>query len=102
MHTAYFVRHPRVLSDLITPHLLNCERPFEIKKTIYLSKIDYENFYTDMVADRQFIEDYGYLCCAGTPMKCLLVKTRQASDGILVVPEEKCYVGWAAYLAKDE
>lgn len=55
-----------------------------------------------MVADRQFIEDYGYLCSAGTPMKCLLVKTRQASDGILVVPEEKCYVGWAAYLAKDE
>lgn len=73
-----------------------------LKKTIYLSKIDYENFYTDMVADRQFIEDYGYLCSAGTPMKCLLVKTRQASDGILVVPEEKCYVGWAAYLAKDE
>lgn len=100
MNTAYFVRQPRVLSDLITPHLLDLERPFEIEKTIYLSKIDYENFYTDMVADRQFLEDYGSLCSVGSPMKCLLIKTRRESDGILVVPEEKCYVGWAAYLAE--
>ena len=55
---AYFVRSPRRLEDLQTLHLVEKERPFEIVKTVKLAKIDYENFITDMVADRQFIEDH--------------------------------------------
>ena len=63
--TAYFVDFPRVLSDLIQPHLIETERPYEIVATVTLGKMDYDNFCADMEADRQFIEDYSELCGTG-------------------------------------
>lgn len=56
---AYFVENPRILEDLIVPHPVEMERQFLVVKTVKLSKIDYENFITDMIADRQFIEENG-------------------------------------------
>ncbi len=94
---AYFVMAPRVIEDLKTPHLLDRERPFEVVKAIKLAAIDYENFITDMVADRQFIEDNASLCAKGEVWKCLLVQRRGSCDGVLVMPEGGCYVGYAAY-----
>lgn len=99
---AYFVENPRILADLMKPHLLEQERPFEVVKTVKLRAIDYENFATDMVADRQFIEDNADLCSKGTVWKCILVQKRGNHDGILVMPEGRCYVGYAAYLADDK
>lgn len=93
----YFVENPRILADLMKPHLLEQERPFEVVKTVKLRAIDYENFATDMVADRQFIEDNADLCSKGTVWKCILVQKRGNHDGILVMPEGRCYVGYAAY-----
>ena len=94
---AYFVEKPRVLEDLTKPHLLEQERPFEVVKAVKLGTIDYENFITDMIADRQFIEDNADLCSKGEIWKCLLVQKRGSHGGILVMPEDKCYVGYAAY-----
>lgn len=99
---AYFVRKPRVLEDLRKPHLLEQERPFAVAKTIKLRAIDYENFITDMVADRQFIEDGAALCSRGEVWTCLLVQRRGSRDGVLVVPEDECFVGWAAYVGNVE
>lgn len=99
---AYFVENPRVLGDLIKPHLLEQEHPFEVVKNIKLRAIDYENFVTDMVADRQFIEDSADLCSIGEIWKCILVQKRGSHDGVLVMPEGRCYVGYAAYLADDK
>lgn len=65
MDTAYFVKHPRTIYDLQKPHLLNQERPYQIVSRVTLAAIDYENFITDMVADRQYIEDASPLCAAG-------------------------------------
>ena len=48
-----FIRHPRTISDLMQPHLYKHEREYQIVKTIELGKIDYENFITDMLVDRQ-------------------------------------------------
>ena len=98
---AFFVENPRVLEDIIKPHLLEQEHPFEVVKNIKLHAIDYENFVTDMVADRQFIEDNADLCSKGTVWKCLLVQKRGSHDGILVMPEDKCYVGCAACFMGD-
>lgn len=95
---AYFVKTPRVIEDLRKPHLLEQERPFEVIKTIKLSAIDFENFITDMVVDRQFIEDNFKNCSRGEVWKCLLVQKRGRCDGILVMPENECFVGYAAYL----
>lgn len=99
---AYFVENPRVIEDLIKPHLLEQERPFEVVKTVKLRTIDYENFVTDMVADRQFIEDSADLCSKGEIWKCILVQKRGSHDGVLVMPEDRCYVGYAAYLVNAE
>ena len=94
---AYFVRSPRRIEDLQALHLVERPRPFEIVKTVKLAKIDYENFITDMLADRQFIEDHATLCSKGKVWRCILVQQRGCMDGVLVMPEDGCYVGWAAY-----
>lgn len=78
---AYFVDFPRILPDLQQPHLLKAERPYKIVKTITLGKMDYDNFCTDMIADRQFIEDYADLCGTGEVWRCLLILfTRKRVD----------------------
>ena len=88
---------PRRLEDIRRPHLPARERPYEIVSRVKLRHIDYENFITDMLADRQFIEDKGEGCCSGAVMRCILVQEKGKKDGVLVVPEEGCYVMYAAY-----
>ena len=102
MDRAYFVKHPRVIEDLQKPHLVTAEQPYEVAKEIMLAAIDYENFITDMEAARQFIEDNAALCSEDKPVKCLLVRQRGRNDGVLVVPEYKSFVKWAAYVADAE
>jgi len=97
LDTAYFVRRPRTLEDLRRPHLLGAERPYEIVSQVALSAVDYENFVTDLLADRAFLEPAAALCAAGETMKCLLVRRRKNPSGILVVPERRSFVAWAAY-----
>ena len=97
---AYFVERPRTIEDLLQPHLFEKKQEYRIVKIIELGKMDYENFVTDMLADRQFIEDNAGLCSRGEVWQCLLIRQRGCSDGILVMPEGGCYVGWAA-LAND-
>ena len=95
---AFFVERPRRVEDLQIPHLIDRERPYRIVTAVQLPKIDYENFITDMLADRQFIEDYGKRCKAGDVWECLLVQQRGHTDGVLVLPEQDCFVSWAAYV----
>ncbi len=99
---AFFVSFPRILSDLRKPHLITSEQPYEIVKTVSLGKMDYENFCSDMIADRQFIEDYADLCCIGPVWKCLFVHQRGRTDGVLIVPTDGCYVKYAAYVSPGE
>ncbi len=96
---AYFVERPRVIEDLIQPHLFEHGREYQIVKTIKLGKMDYENFITDMLADRQFIEDNAGRYSQGEVWQCLLIRQKGRSDGVLVMPENGCFVGWAAYYA---
>ena len=98
--SAYFVECPRIIEDLNVPHPIEREQRYEIVKTVKLAKIDYENFITDMIADRQFIEDNASLCSQGEVWHCILVQQRGRSDGVLVVPADDCYVGWAAYYCR--
>ena len=93
---AYFAEGPRIIGDLSRPHLIEQEQPFEIVKTIFLARIEYENFITDMKADRQFLEDYFHLCARGETWRCLLVRSRGSTGGVLVMPDRGRFVGWAA------
>ena len=99
--TAYFIQNPRIIEDLSVIHPLDWESPYEVVKEVYLQAIDFENFITDMIVDRQFIEDYAPLCEDGEIKKCLLVRGRDPRIGILVIPDAGRYVGWAA-LVRDE
>ena len=95
---AYFVPDPSRLEDLIVPHLMSDGRPYEIVKTVTLGAIDYGNFITDMLADRAFIEENHDLCEKGKVWRCLFVHKRGQPDGVLVMPEDDSYVGYAAYI----
>ena len=94
---AYFVERPRRIEDLMVPHLIEQERPYRIVTEIQLPAIDYENFIADMLAGRQFIEDHGRRFKKGEVWDCLLVRRRGQPDGVLVMPEDSCFVAWAAY-----
>ena len=96
---AYFVERPRRLEDLLRPHLIEWERPYRIVTAVQLPEIGFENFVTDMLADRKFIEDYGKRCKVGDVWACLLVQQRGHTDGVLVLPEQGCFVSWAAYVS---
>ena len=105
MDRAYFVSYPRRIDDLRKPHLTDQEQQYEVAKTVTLPAIDFENFITDMAADRQFIEDNAALCSKDEPMKCLLVKQRGKNGGVLVIPDMpdyKAYVKLAAYITETE
>ena len=95
---AYFVRMPRTINDLMRPHPVEYERRYEVAKEIILEQIEYENFVTDMLVDRCFIEDNEKLCSESGIFKCLFVHIRGRNDGVLVIPEEKCFVKYAAYV----
>ena len=95
---AFFVENPRILEDLIVPHPVEMEQQYMVVKTVRLTKIDYENFITDMIADRQFIEENAALCSKGTVWNCIFVQQRGREDGVLVLPIDQSFVGWAAYL----
>jgi len=99
--TAYFVEHPSRINDLLVIHALDHEAPYEIVKDIYLSAIDYENFIADMTVDRDYIERYADLCTDGEIKKCLFIHSRNVHSGVLVVPEDRCWVKYAA-LIQDE
>ena len=93
---AHFVESPRTIDDLMELHPIEQETAYEVVKTVKLSGIDYENFITDMIADRQFIEDNAALCSQGRTWRCLLVQWRGRTGGVLVLPADSCHVGWAA------
>ena len=97
MGYAYFVKQPRILKDLFAIHAVDQEHQYEVVKEIELPLIDYENFITDMTVDRQYLEDNADLCSIGDVWKCLLIKRENKKDGVLVVPLDKAWVGWAAY-----
>lgn len=98
---ACFTERPRRIEDLMRPHHAEEEREYEIVKTVVLSGIDYENFITDMLADRVFLEENAALCGAGGPVRCLLIWRRGRAGGVLAAPDG-AHVKAAAVLEPGE
>ena len=91
---AFFVFRPRTVSDLSIRTADGKWREYRIVKTVRLSRIEYENFTTDLLADRQFIEDSAPLCTA--PGDCLLITGKQQQQELLIIPWQGCFVRHAA------
>ena len=96
---AWFVRRPGHISQLRTVHPLDGERSYRVVAEVTLGDMDFENFITDLYADRGFLEEYAHLCSAeGDTWSCILVRCPDYRDAVLVVPEEGRFVGWAAFI----
>ena len=95
---ALFVKHPRTIGDLL--HLHAEEHRFKIAEVVVLQAIDYENFITDMLADRPFLNSNLFGRVDGDTWYCVFVTQIGLKDGVLVLPEGD-HVEYAAYLAYD-
>ena len=98
---AHFVSHPRNVDEVKNP-ATSIILPYRVVRTISLSRIEFQNFYTDLLVDRGFIENNAGFCRHQMPQDCILVVCRGYSWGILVAPESGGYVGMAAVLYKSE
>ncbi|OQB12227.1 MAG: hypothetical protein BWY15_02275 [Firmicutes bacterium ADurb.Bin193] len=101
---AYFVRNARTIDDLKN-HRKKCieknseGNPYVIEKIIELSEIDFENFSTDLLTDRQFIEDNIDMMFSDTQnvWHCLLIVPKGRRDtGILVESKKNVYAMYSA------
>ena len=95
---AWFVFEPRRINDLAFGSQTGKWMKYHVVKTICLSRIDFENFATDLLADRQFIEDNISLCVEKGD--CLLVTDRQRTSELLIIPWHGCFVRYAALRPK--
>lgn len=91
---AYFVYRPRTVADLNLKNPSGKWEEYRIVKTISLNEIDYENFTSDLLADRQLIDDNSILC--KEPGDCLLIRGKQKPTELLVIPWHGCFVHYAA------
>ncbi len=98
---ANFVSRPRNVEELKHP-AVSFLLPYNVVLTISLRKIDFQNFVTDMLVDRAFLENNVGLCRKKIPQDCILVVCRGYSWGILVVPEAGGFVGMAAVISKSD
>ncbi len=94
---AWFVRRPRDLEALRALHPLDEERPFRVAAELFLEELDFQNFLTDLYADRAFLERYAHLCADGERPSCLLVRCEEDRNGILVLPDTDGFVEQAAW-----
>ncbi len=92
--TAYFIRRPRRIEELRAEES-GRRRPYRIVKTVCLVGMDYENFVTDLLADRAFLEGIPGCGEDGPLVRCLCVTSR-GQDSVLVLPDGTGYVALAA------
>ena len=91
---AWFVFRPRTAADLTLNNPAGKWLEYRIVKTICLDGINYENFATDLLADRQFIENHSALCAK--PGDCLLISGKRQEPELLVIPWQKCFIRYAS------
>jgi hypothetical protein len=108
MGSAHFMRNARRIDDL-TEFRRDCihkrasPRLFVVEKVIELSKIDYENFTSDLLADRQFIdENLSLMFTDGNVWHCLLaVQKGGFGMGVLIESKKMNYPMYTALYRKN-
>ena len=92
--TAYFLRRPRRIEELRAEED-GRRRPYRVISSLRLGGMDNENFVTDLLADRAFLEDVPGCGEDGKVLCCLRVSCPGRED-ILVVPDGTGHVELAA------
>ena len=94
VQTAYFIRRPRRIEEL-RDFGIGMLRPYQIVSTVCLGGMDYEDFVTDLLADRAFLENVPGCGEDGPLVRCLCVSC-QGRDSVLVLPDGTGHVALAA------
>jgi hypothetical protein len=94
--TARFISRPRRIEEL-RDFGIGVLRPYQIVSTVCLGGVDYENFVTDLLADRAFLENVPG-CGQEGPLVCCLCVTCRGRDSVLVLPDSTGHVALAALL----
>lgn len=92
--TAHFFSRPRRIEELRAEEN-GRRRPYRIVSSLRLGGMDYENFVTDLLADRAFLENVPGCGEDGNVLCCLRVSCPGRED-ILVVPDGTGHVALAA------
>lgn len=92
---AYFISRPRRIDELQAKDG-GTWRSYEVVATVGLTKIDFENFATDLLADRAFLENAHACGENGALVRCLRVTGRGSNTAILVLPDSTGHVALAA------
>ena len=92
--TACFISRPRRIEEL-RDFGIGMLRPYQIVATICLGGIDYENFVSDLLADRACLENVPSCGENGPLVRCLCVTCR-GRDSVLVLPDGTGHVALAA------
>jgi len=95
MQNAYFIKNPRNAEQLRAPRLVSDAVPYEEVKTVTLGKIDYDNFASDRLVSRDFLENAENCGVIDGVYRCLLIQCGGKPD-LLVVPDKDGYVEYAA------
>ena len=102
--SAFFVFSPRNADEFNQPFPLDRIQPYRIVGRITLSGMDYENFVTDMLVERKYLEPFEESCRTGPVFECVLVRRQgNTRTGVLVIPDSGGYIKCAAaYYAGQE
>ena len=92
--TARFISRPRRIEELRAEED-GRRRPYRVISSLRLGGMDNENFVTDLLADRAFLEDVPGCGEVGNVLCCLRVSCPGRED-ILVVPDGTGHVALAA------
>ena len=92
--TAYFIRRPRRIEELRAEEN-GRRRPYRIVSSLRLGGMDYENFVTDLLADRAFLENVPGCGEDGPLVRCLCV-TCHSRVSVLVLPDGTGHVALVA------
>ena len=92
--TAYFLRRPRRIEELRAEES-GRRRPYRIVSSLRLGGMDYENFVTDLLADRAFLENVPGCGEVGPLVRCLCVSCK-GRDSVLVLPDGTGHVALTA------
>lgn len=102
MPTAFFVKYPRRLEQLQRPFPLEQAREYRVSARVLLNAVDYGNFISDMLVERDYLEQALPQCGQEPEEGCVLVSWPGGKEGILVVPERGGFVRYAAWLGETE
>ena len=79
---AHFTEKPKTYFDLSKPHLIEEENTYIVKVRVCLRPIEYKNFLTDMLVNREYIERASVYCNSQNDrLECVLISKIGSKEG---------------------